>query len=50
VVVIGTIFRSVWWVYDHFFKPVFGDGERTQPTKESTTPPTTPPTKEAVKG
>lgn len=34
VIVMGTIFRSVWWVYDHVFDPVFGDGERTEPVKD----------------
>ncbi|KAL1895878.1 hypothetical protein Sste5346_004975 [Sporothrix stenoceras] len=34
VIVIGSIFRSVWWVYDHVFHPVFGDGERTEPSKD----------------
>jgi len=25
----GRLFSSMWWTYDHVYKPVFGDGERT---------------------
>ncbi|CAK7237110.1 hypothetical protein SCUCBS95973_009836 [Sporothrix curviconia] len=30
MVAMGAFFKSIWWLYDHVFKPVFGDGERTQ--------------------
>ncbi|KIH90921.1 gliotoxin biosynthesis protein [Sporothrix brasiliensis 5110] len=32
LIAVGLVFGSVWWLYDHVFRVVFGDGERTQPT------------------
>ncbi|KAI5206376.1 hypothetical protein E4T39_02531 [Aureobasidium subglaciale] len=32
-----SIFRSCWRTYDGFFKPIFGDGERTTPADEQDT-------------
>ncbi|ERS95701.1 hypothetical protein HMPREF1624_07776 [Sporothrix schenckii ATCC 58251] len=32
LIAVGLIFGGVWWLYDHVFRVVFGDGERTQPT------------------
>ncbi|CAK7199285.1 hypothetical protein SEUCBS139899_001960 [Sporothrix eucalyptigena] len=34
MVAMGCFFKGIWWVYDNVFKPVFGDGERTQEKKE----------------
>ncbi|CAK7245300.1 MAG: hypothetical protein STHCBS139747_006876 [Sporothrix thermara] len=29
-VLLNAVFRAMWWLYDHVFRPLFGDGERTQ--------------------
>ncbi|CAK7210816.1 hypothetical protein SBRCBS47491_000906 [Sporothrix bragantina] len=29
-VAMGAFFKGIWWMYDHVFKPIFGDGERTE--------------------
>ncbi|CAK7272350.1 hypothetical protein SEPCBS57363_005086 [Sporothrix epigloea] len=30
MVATGAFFRGIWWLYDHVFFPIFGDGERTE--------------------
>ncbi|CAK7567436.1 MAG: hypothetical protein SEPTF4163_005400 [Sporothrix epigloea] len=30
MVAMGAFFKSIWWMYDHVFFPIFGDGERTE--------------------